>query len=375
MSNKKVLFITVVDIYDNHGNGGVKCSQRNLTLLKKIFGDENVIVASFPRNEYTIPPKGAITFPRTQNNFQHLVAALLGCKVYFPWKEREIIQFIEQQNADLLFIDSSILGRLARIRGNFKKLVFFHNVEADYAFNKVRNEGIRFWPSYYASKKNEIYAMKYADLVVCLNQRDADNLKDLYGRGADYNLPITLPDQFDERQAGSAECLNNRILFVGSLMPQNQISVEWFIDNVMAKLPDVTLDIVGKGFEKKKEDYERNLNVKVIGAADNLGEYYYSHAIVVLPILYGSGMKVKTAEAMMYGKIIIGSDEALEGYDVNGVEGIYRCNTEEDYIQAIRSNINKDNGLLRENIRNLFLSKYESGSIVNEFKNFIDLNM
>jgi len=35
---------------------------------------------------------------------------------------------------------------------------------------------------------------------------------------------------------------------------------------------------------------------------------------VILPIISGSGMKTKTAEALMYGKSIIGIKEAFEGY-------------------------------------------------------------
>ncbi len=54
---------------------------------------------------------------------------------------------------------------------------------------------------------------------------------------------------------------------------------------------------------------------------DKTDVYYYKHAAVILPIKYGAGMKVKTAEAMMYGRTIFASDEALEGYDGKGIEG------------------------------------------------------
>ena len=66
---------------------------------------------------------------------------------------------------------------------------------------------------------------------------------------------------------------------------------------------------------------------------------------------------IKTAEAMMYGKTILASDEALEGYEVADVQGIYRCNTKEEYVKTIRLIEGKEN-YYSEMVRQLFLTKY-----------------
>ena len=369
---KKALFITVVDIYDKNGNGGVKGSQRNFKLVQRYFGEQNVILVTFPRKEYTNPPEGAIFFERTQNNFQHLIAALFGCKVYFPWNEKIIENYIKEQNIDLLFIDSSMLGRLAKIKGDFKKIVFFHNVEAEYALNKVKNEGRKYLPSYWASKKNEKLAMKYADSVICLNKRDLNDLFILYNRKADFILPVTLEDSFDVKRCENTLIEKNKILFVGAYMPLNIFSIEWFIENVMSFIPEITLDIVGKGFEKKRKEYKKYNNVNVIGEVDDLGDYYYNHEIVVLPIQYGAGMKIKTAEAMMYGRKIVASDEALEGYVFCPDSDIYRCNKPEEYINSILKIIKSDNReKYSKRVRRAFLNCYETGIIFSRFSSYI----
>ena len=44
----------------------------------------------------------------------------------------------------------------------------------------------------------------------------------------------------------------------------------------------------------------------------------------------GSGMKVKTCEALMYGKNILGTDEAFEGYELDTARVGGRCNNAED---------------------------------------------
>ena len=368
--SKKIFFISVVDIYDKNGNGGIKGSQRNYELLKVCFGEENVILASFPKEEYTEPPSGAIMFERTQNNFEYLVAALFGCKVYYPWKEKDVVRFIEKQNIDLLFIDSSIIGRLACVKRKYKTVVFYHNIETDYAMNKVRNEGLFFLPSYWASKYNDRCGAR-ADGVICLNERDSERLYGLFGRKADFLLPVTLKDTFKEERTRFK--YKREILFLGSLFSPNQISIEWFMKEVMPKLRDIQLKIVGKGFESKKKEYEKYENVNVIGTVEEPDQYYYQHAAVVLPIRYGAGMKVKTAEAMMFGRRIFASDEALEGYDVQELPGITRCNEADEFAEAINLYFDKEETKPYEpEVRRRFMEKYETNCLMERFKDFLN---
>lgn len=84
--------------------------------------------------------------------------------------------------------------------------------------------------------------------------------------------------------------------------------------------------IIGKGFRTLKNDLECD-NVKVIGTVEDVSEYFYRADFVIAPIFEGSGMKLKTAEALMYGKTIFGTTEAFSGYalDFDRVGGL--CNT------------------------------------------------
>lgn len=370
MKRKKVLFITPTDIYDVNGNGGVKGSQKNFRLIQEYFGEENTYLCTFPQKTDTIPPEGSVYFPRVNHPIGQLIAALFGYKIYLPWNEKKVVKFIREMDIDLLFVDCSTLGRLVKYKSNYKTVVFYHNVEADYARAKVQREGWIYWPSFWASRRNDYLGTK-ADVVMGLNQRDSDRLQELYGRAEDYILPVTFDDRFDVSR--TTKQYERRLLFLGSLFFANQEAVEWFLENVYHKLDHVGLDIVGKGFEKMRSVYEMHEGVKVIGSVDELDEYYYSHAAVVMPILSGAGMKVKTAEAMMFGRVIFASDEALEGYDVQGVEDIYRCNFVEEYVNNINSYFAKEEF---ENyslsVREVFLNKYETSRVKSSFNQVLD---
>lgn len=367
---KKAVFLTATDILDSYGNGGVKASQEHLKLLQECLGKENVHICMFLNEARAISTDKMKIFKKVNSKIGQLIAAICGCKVYYPWKEKEIIDYIDKVNPDIVFIDFSTLGRLVRVLKKYKTIVFFHNIESDYAWNKVKHEGLQYLPSYWASKKNDKYAIQ-ADKVICLNERDSGRMYQIYGRKADMILPITFDDNFDEKKTISN--YKREILFLGSLFGPNQLAIEWFMDNVMSKIEDITLNIVGKGFEKKREEYRKYKNVNVIGSVEELDSYYYRHAVVIMPIFYGSGMKVKTAEAMMYGRIILASDEALEGYDVGNVNGIYRCNKAEEYIDVIEKIFNKQSIVrFQDDVRQCFLEKYETNKQIKRLKLLIE---
>lgn len=358
----KVLFIGIQNIFGVINNGGSQCSYRNYDLITSLIGKENVyaaIIWNEKRNNCQCR-----YFKRVANNMEAFWASICKCRFYMPEEEKKIVSYIDEIQPDVIFLDTSLLGKILR-KTDKKAIVFFHNIESDYAWNKVKKEGIKYLPVYLATKYNERHAIK-ANKIVCLNNRDSLRMEKLYGRRADFLLPITFKDIFDK---SNTVCSYKReILFLGSLFPPNENAIEWFIKEVVPELEGITLNIVGKDFEKRKKEYEQNKNVKVIGTVEDIGEYYYRHAAVVLPIKYGAGMKVKTAEAMMYGRRIFASDEALEGYEAESIRGVSRCNTAQEYINAINTYFSHEvQKPYEKEVRNLFLKSYETEIVKKRF--------
>lgn len=371
---KKVLFITASDIFDEFGNGGTKGSQKNLQLVKDYYGSDNVYVRAYINSESRIVDDHTTVVSRIQSKLGVALASCLGCKYYFPKEERRIKTFIEENEIDVLFIDGSVLGRITKLTTQVKTIVFYHNIETDYAKNKVKHEGPQYIPSYWASYYNDKLGTK-ADIVMCLNERDSNRLNSLFGRKADFYIPVTFSDSFDVARTRSANPKD--LLFVGSYFQPNQDAVEWFIKQVMPKLGrDVSFTIVGKDFEIKKTEYEDvDSRVKVVGSVEDLSEYYYSHISLVMPIRFGAGMKVKTAEAMMYGRTIFASDEALEGYCIDGIQEVYRCNTSDEYANALSTYFScSERKRVDYNleVRELFLEKYETQGFARLFHEYMD---
>lgn len=370
--SKKVVFVTASDIFDKFGNGGSKGSKKNYDLLVNVFGKENVeiVIMTLPEFAFDDSVKAQTkVFEQPLGNKQALIASLFGCKKYKKADEKKILDYITALCPEYVFFDGTTIGKLIRKKAPYKQIVFFHNIEADYSWNKVKNESIKYLPAYFASVINEKKCV-YADRIGCLNTRDGKIVTSKYGKNVDFYFPVTFTDCFDETKTRVVN--DNRILFLGSFFGPNEEGVDWLVKNVMPELPDMELDIVGKGFEVKKEEYSSYSNVNVIGSVEDTSEYYYSHKVVVMPIFYGAGMKVKTAEAMMYGRRIIATDEALEGYDVEGVDNIYRCNDKEAFLKAIKTAMETSDKTYEKSVRELFMAKYESDVLIDVTKKLFD---
>lgn len=329
--------------------GGDSVNKRNENLLREFFKEDLKIY-------YITNPNNTI--------FEKLKGYLGGITKYNIDK---IIESIFLNKIDCVFLSQSFYGSLCKkIKIKYPKIkiiTFYHNIETHYAKEYMRTSGLIHYPFYLLATYNEKQTIKYSDYHFVLNDRDADLMKAIYGIESDFSLPVSYKDVFESSKVKFS--LNDplKILFVGTAFFGNVPGVIFFIKEVMPHI-NAELVIVGKGMDQFKNKFEVSNNVKVFGFVDDLSSFYYDASIVIAPIFSGGGMKTKIAEAFMYGKTILGTKEAFEGY--KRVEGVtYECNNAEEFIVAIT---NLEKKLLPFNMesRDLYEKFYDSDI---QFKN------
>ena len=235
----------------------------------------------------------------------------------------EIVRIIEKNKISCVFLDGSNLGKIAAQLKNLAPSViivtFFHNVESRF-----------FWGSFKASKTPRALAVLFAnylaerksvrhsDVMIALTQHDSRLLQRVYGRAATHVSPIAI----DERQMAplesSAKNMGSRnrcyLLFVGGDFYANRLGISWFIQNVAQHIRTKTV-VVGKGLEALKLRLETRETIEIVGTVGDLSDWYLNAHCVIAPIFDGSGMKTKVAEALMFGKKVIGTPDAFSGYE------------------------------------------------------------
>lgn len=80
---------------------------------------------------------------------------------------------------------------------------------------------------------------------------------------------------------------------------------------------------------------------------------------MVLPITEGAGMKVKTAESLMYAKTIFGTQEAFEGYRLDYSKIGAVCQSANEFVNSINSFFyDEDHFKFNSNSRKYFKENY-----------------
>ena len=342
------------------GSGGECITNRNKESLKRCGK-----VGLF--SEYGLTPYG-------KSIFKHLIFLLFSLSGGMRLNDnRKLKKIITEKKIDVVFVDNSTIGRLSNwIYRNTKVVHFFHNVEYLYIrqelahLNMVRKiiYGARALQFYL----NEKRICRKASRIVTINKRDSDCLERLYGRKADFIWPTTFGDKYVRDDYAVTD--DRYMLFVGSRFFANVEGITWFIDNCLSKCR-LKLKVVGSGMDELSSRFNQE-NVEFIGYVPDLAQLYIDASFVVLPIFSGSGMKTKTCEAFMYGKTVIGTTEAFEGYGNLDPSFAIVCNTADEFVSEVNRLCETRKSKMNDHARQYFLANYETSLFDSKLDKFID---
>lgn len=255
-----------------------------------------------------------------------------------PRGVRSVLDRLQASGAGTVVIDGSNLGNVAAAvkteRPGVRVIVLFHNVEARFFAGALRHRPTpRALAVLLANLAAERKSVRHGDELVCLSERDRHQLRRLYGRAGTRLCPLALRDAVPASPP-PAPRREPYALFVGGSFYANRAGIEWFARKVAPRSPLPTV-VVGRGFEGLRDRLEASGNVEVVGETEDLAPWYAGASVVVAPIFDGSGMKTKVAEALQFGKRIVGTPDAFAGYEaVAGAAGP-TCRTATEFLQAL----------------------------------------
>jgi hypothetical protein len=354
-------------------NGASLLTLRNYLCLTEIFGVNNVFVnaISLECDEGYIKKFNNLTIINAETSQLGKLINLI--KFNFPIVSdkfyKNAINIMSLNEINMVFIDDSLFGNLAKkLKSKFDVKIFtcLHDVKVNLYKQIYKQSGIKKLPTYLVTRINESNLIKNSEEIITLNKRESLELNKHYYVNSSAEVPITIGDKLTE----SSNFKNNKLqlLFVGiAEYYPNLKGIRWFAEQVMPHL-DANLRIIGRGMERYADELSAS-NIEVIGTVDDISSYYMRTNAVIAPIFEGAGMKVKTAEALMYGKFIFGTTEAFEGYEIiNGHEGLI-CDSKEEFISGIKENHNTLMlNSFNQSSRNLYMSSYNDKVALKKFK-------
>jgi glycosyltransferase involved in cell wall biosynthesis len=194
-----------------------------------------------------------------------------------------------------------------------------HNFDTELALDqyKINEISLR---NYLNIKKTEAKLGKYIDVLWTCSDREKKLFQD-----ANKNLIAQIdiiPNGavLPEIKVKIQEKGPKKLLFVGSLnYSPNDIGLQWLIASVLPKISqNFKLQIIGSGLPSIEliELIQKSPSIEFLGFVESLESYYENTDIVVIPILTGSGTRLKALEAMSYQCAIISTSKGVEGLEI-----------------------------------------------------------
>lgn len=156
------------------------------------------------------------------------------------------------------------------------------------------------------------------------------------------------------------------LFHLGSMdwMP-NLEAIEWFLNDVWPDVkkavPDMKLNLAGKSMPQWLMNSPDH-NIETLGHIKDAKQYMNDNGIMIVPLLSGSGMRVKIIEGMALGKVIISTSIGAEGIEYEHGKDIFIADTPNEFVDAIvtcSSDIELCNTVGR-NAKELVRTKYDN---------------
>jgi len=139
--------------------------------------------------------------------------------------------------------------------------------------------------------------------------------------------------------------ISNTIVFVGSDNKINIDGINHFIKNIfpaiVQELKNVKLIIAGNIINRKLEVLDHP-NIVFFGEYNTNTEIYSLADVVIVPITYGTGLKIKTIDALSCGKAIVTFHEGISGLDKPNLNNPYclLAKDDNDFSKKVLSILN-----------------------------------
>jgi len=210
------------------------------------------------------------------------------------------------------------------------------------------------------------------DGVVCITSHDAD-----FFRSAGCRRPLTaIPFGVPTTPIDNVTPEPDTLFHIGSMdwMP-NQDGVRWFLSEVWPlvhrELPQLRLYLAGRKMPADLMSLQQE-GVTVVGEVQDAGYFMASKQINIVPLLSGSGIRVKIIEAMAMGKAVVTTTVGAMGIDYVDGEHLLLADTPQDFVRQLRRLVD-DPMLVRQlgdNAQQLIIDCYSQQSLAAQLTTF-----
>lgn len=257
---------------------------------------------------------------------------------------RRLAALLQEQEFDVVHVESIFLTPYVPLIRRYSKarvILRAHNVEHVIwqRVSQSARHGLRRWYLRHLSLTLRAYELEHIndyDGIVCITRNDAD-----YFRAAGCRRPlVSIPFGVEPQELAGVGEEPDSLFHIGAMdwLP-NQEGVDWLLEKVWPvvrrEVPQARLYIAGRKMPERLMNTHIE-GVTVVGEVPDALYFIGSKQINVVPLLSGSGIRVKIIEAMSVGKAVVTTTVGAQGIDYTDGENLLIADTPEEFAHQIK---------------------------------------
>jgi sugar transferase (PEP-CTERM/EpsH1 system associated) len=267
---------------------------------------------------------------------QQLLCAARGrsywLNAYCPEAARVALdELLRQERYDAVVFESVLVAGFP-VPAGVRVVVDQHNIEHELVWRTYERETdpLRKWYNrleYGSLRAGELARCRRADVVFVPSDRERELLAGLLPGSAIEVMPNGV-DLAAFSADGPREEVPGRIIFTGTLAYYpNAQAVLHFAEHcwplIHARVPEATWQIVGREPPEEVRQLAALPGVSVTGMVPSIQPYLAAASVAIVPLLVGSGTRLKILEALAAGKALVTTRLGCEGIAITpGVEAL-----------------------------------------------------
>jgi glycosyltransferase involved in cell wall biosynthesis len=263
-----------------------------------------------------------------------------------------LANLLRKENFDIVHLESLFMTTyLATIRRLSKAPVVLraHNIE-HIIWQKTAQGTSSFFKRIYLNylhRKLRHYELSVLNEVTAIAAISDDDKSRMLSLGINKSI-CTIPFSVDITRypVEPIESAELALFHLGAMdWGPNAEGVKWFIQTiwpeVSTRFPSLKLYLAGRNMPEELKSMKLS-NVEVIGEVENAIEFMLSKAIMIVPLLSASGVRVKIMEGLALGRAIVATPIAAEGLDCVHGEQLLIAENLSEWTGALTALIEND---------------------------------
>lgn len=275
--------------------------------------------------------------------------------------EKMVNELDAQFHFDICIINYYYLSRLFEHIRIPKKAIATHDAIA-YKDLKIGE------PTMCITADTEATAMQRCPHIFALQEQEADYFQILSPKSKVYNL---YGKYVHHPQAVTG---NHKMVFLSGNNGFNQNGIKWFIKEVFPlvrkRFSDAEL-LVGGSICKVLPSLVGVEGVKAIGYVDNPADFYALADVAINPVFQGTGLKIKTFEAISFDKVTIVHPHSMAGVFKKDTAPLMSSERPQDWVGFLENIWENSDYIMSVKEHNKVYLEEMNEHIVKEYKRFL----